>query len=135
MDVFWTGIVQSDGSVIDINDLTDAGLLKRSGATVITIAIGTSTGTVAAGDDARFTDARTPTAHATSHKSGGSDEVAVAAAAANGIPKAGAGSTLAKEWFPQGSAIADADGTLADITTKFNTLLARQRAGTPWIAT
>lgn len=35
--------------------------------------VGTSAGTVAAGDDARFTDARTPTAHAASHASGGSD--------------------------------------------------------------
>lgn len=35
--------------------------------------IGTSAGTVAAGDDSRFTDARTPTAHASTHANGQSD--------------------------------------------------------------
>jgi hypothetical protein len=38
-------------------------------------AFGTTAGTIAQGNDARFTDARTPTAHATSHKSGGSDAI------------------------------------------------------------
>lgn len=37
--------------------------------------VGTTAGTVAAGDDSRLTDARTPTAHATSHQSGGSDAI------------------------------------------------------------
>lgn len=37
--------------------------------------VGTSAGTVAAGDDSRLSNARTPTAHAPSHKSGGSDEI------------------------------------------------------------
>ena len=37
--------------------------------------VGTTEGTVAAGNDSRFTDARTPTAHATSHKSGGTDAI------------------------------------------------------------
>lgn len=38
----------------------------------------------AAGDDARFTNARTPTSHATTHQPGGSDALAVDAAAATG---------------------------------------------------
>jgi hypothetical protein len=38
---------------------------------------GTSAGTVAAGDDSRLTDSRTPLAHKTSHQSGGSDELSV----------------------------------------------------------
>lgn len=42
-----------------------------------TLNVGTTTGTVAAGDDSRFTDARTPTAHAASHGDGGSDEIAI----------------------------------------------------------
>lgn len=50
--------------------------------------------------DSRNTDARTPTAHATSHKNGGSDEVAAAAAAANVIPKAGADGRLAVGFGP-----------------------------------
>ncbi|WP_285636859.1 hypothetical protein [Actinoallomurus iriomotensis] len=37
--------------------------------------VGTATGTVAAGDDSRLTNARTPTAHASSHAAGGSDAV------------------------------------------------------------
>lgn len=83
-------------------------------------------------------DAQTPLAHATSHKNSGSDEVATATAAANAIPKAGAGGTLAKEWLPQGAAIADVSGGVvqdAEIRTAFNTLLARLRAGTVWLAT
>jgi hypothetical protein len=43
-------------------------------------------------------------AHATNHKNGGSDEVATATAAANAIPKAGAGGTLAAGWIPDLSA-------------------------------
>lgn len=39
--------------------------------------VGTTAGTVAAGDDARLTDARTPTAHKTSHQDGGTDELAL----------------------------------------------------------
>jgi hypothetical protein len=37
--------------------------------------VGTAAGTVAAGNDSRLSDARTPTAHATSHKTGGSDVI------------------------------------------------------------
>jgi len=40
------------------------------------LAVGTTAGTVAAGDDSRLSDARTPTAHATSHAPGGSDALA-----------------------------------------------------------
>jgi hypothetical protein len=51
-----------------------------------TLNVGTSAGTVAAGDDSRLTDARTPTAHKTSHATGGSDALAasdIGAAAAS----------------------------------------------------
>lgn len=37
--------------------------------------VGTTAGTVAAGDDGRFTDARSPIAHKTTHAIGGSDEL------------------------------------------------------------
>jgi hypothetical protein len=40
--------------------------------------VGTGAGTVAAGNDGRLTDARTPTAHKTSHENGGADEISVA---------------------------------------------------------
>lgn len=39
--------------------------------------VGTEAGTVAAGDDSRLSDARTPSAHAASHKSAGSDAIRI----------------------------------------------------------
>src|SRR4051794_18167404 len=55
----------ADISIEDIEGVGGAALLD----------VGTTAGTVAAGDDARFTDSRTPKAHAASHKTGGSDEL------------------------------------------------------------
>ena len=79
--------------------------------------IGVIAGTVAAGDDGRFTDSRTPTTHATTHKNGGSDEVATATPGANNIPKAGSGGKLSIGWLasgtPNGSQFIRDDGTLA----------------------
>jgi hypothetical protein len=46
--------------------------------------VGTTTGTVAAGNDSRFTNARAPTAHASTHNAGGSDALAIDSAAATG---------------------------------------------------
>lgn len=46
-----------------------------SGSTIAVGMLGTSASTAAAGNDARLSDARTPTAHAASHKSGGSDTI------------------------------------------------------------
>lgn len=53
-----------------------------------TLNVGTTAGTVAAGDDSRFTDARTPTAHAASHITGGSDAIQSATASQNGLATA-----------------------------------------------
>ena len=60
----------------------------------------------------------TPTAHAATHRNGGSDEIATATPAAGAIPKAGSGGTLSAGWLPaaQPSAIggvnsADCSGT------------------------
>jgi hypothetical protein len=44
----------------------------------ISLSIGTGSTQVAAGNDSRFTDARTPTAHKTSHATGGSDALTAA---------------------------------------------------------
>lgn len=58
---------------------SSAGLNAASGRTSLGLGnsatrnVGTASGTVAAGDDARFTEARTPLAHKTSHSIGGSD--------------------------------------------------------------
>ena len=53
--------------------------------------VGTTSGTVAAGNDSRLSDARTPTAHKTSHATGGSDALTAAdiGAAATGHDHAG----------------------------------------------
>lgn len=42
--------------------------------------VGTAVNTVAAGDDSRFTNSRTPTAHASAHAAGGSDALTLTAA-------------------------------------------------------
>ncbi len=42
--------------------------------------------------------------HSTQHKNGGVDEIATATPAANAIPKAGSGGTLAAGWIPNPSA-------------------------------
>lgn len=76
------------------------------------IPLGSSAATACVGNDTRLSDARTPTAHATSHKNGGSDEVATATAGANAIPKAGAGGTLAAAWVQEVLNAAD----LLDVT-------------------
>lgn len=67
-----------------------------------------------------------PAAHAASHEHGGSDEVATAAVAANGIPKASAAGKLDMDWYPDfvPSGAAHAKGAVPDPgasagTTKF----------------
>ncbi len=55
----------------------------------------------------------TPDAHSTSHKNGGADEVATATPAANAIPKAGSGGTLAAGWIPAGADSSALHGTVA----------------------
>jgi hypothetical protein len=71
--------------------------------------------------DSRLSDARAPTAHASSHQNGGSDEIATATPAANAIPKAGAAGTIATGWLP------DLSGTY--ITTETNDLETDGAAG------
>jgi hypothetical protein len=66
-------------------------------------------------DDSSST--RAPTNHASSHQNGGADEIATATAAANAIPKAGAGSTLDNAWIADGAdATAIHDNVAAEIS-------------------
>lgn len=74
-----------------------------AGPTSLHHTLGTGANQACAGNDSRLSDSRTPTAHAASHKNGGSDEIATATAAANAIPKAGAGGTLDIGWVPTGT--------------------------------
>lgn len=62
-----------------------------------------------------------PASHASTHKNAGGDEVATATAAANAIPKAGAGSKLDVGWLPVGTGATDVcagdDARLSDART------------------
>jgi hypothetical protein len=74
----------------------DTTIIVAGTATAPTLkaATGTAAGTVAAGNDSRLSDARTPVAHAASHAAGGSDAVtpaAIGAAAASRQVAAGTG--------------------------------------------
>jgi hypothetical protein len=67
------------GLVDDLSGVTNAATARSNLGLgdAATKNVGTTAGTVAAGDDGRFTDARTPTAHAASHQDGGADELAL----------------------------------------------------------
>ncbi len=86
-------------------DITNAGTAAAKNAPASGNA---AAGEVVLGNDSRLTDARTPTGHAGSHRHGGSDEIATATPAANAIPKAGAGGTIAAGWIPDLSATYEA---------------------------
>jgi len=88
---FKPGSVVGTGDVVGPSSATDGRpalfdgatgkLLKQhtaalGGAAILNV--GTTAGTVAAGDDARLSDARTPTAHAASHATGQSDALTAA---------------------------------------------------------
>jgi len=91
-----------------------SGYASLDGSTKVPIGqlpTGSTSSTVTIGNDSRLSDARTPTAHASSHQNGGSDEIATATAAANAIPKAGAGGKLAVGWVPVATGDAGSGGT------------------------
>lgn len=99
----------SDATLIDTGDsrLSDAraptahdlGGAEHNADTLANLNSKVSDATLIDTGDSRLSDARTPTAHASSHQNGGSDEIATATAAANAIPKAGGGGTLADGWI------------------------------------
>lgn len=67
-------------------------------------------------------------AHATQHQNGGSDEVATGTPAANAIPKAGAGGTLAAGWMP--AFTGDTTTTAGTVATTVGKLQGRTVAST-----
>ena len=70
---------------------TTGKLLKQGSATLGDAAYkntGTTAGTLAAGDDARMTNARTPTVHASTHLTGGADAIQAATSAQPGLATA-----------------------------------------------
>lgn len=102
-------LATADGTLPNSRVLTassSVSVTNGTGTSTLACIMGTTSGTCCAGNDSRLSDARTPTAHAASHRNGGSDEIATATAAANAIPKAGAGGTLAVNWLPTGTSSA-----------------------------
>jgi len=95
-----------------INLATDAAAGTGSRRT-----LGTGSLQACAGNDSRLSNARTPTAHATSHQNGGSDEIATTTPAADAIPKALGSGKLASGWLAEVLGLAD----LSDVSAKTGT--------------
>ena len=110
------GIQGIQGAKGDKGDTGDTGVVTANAPATydaptktIGVTLGTSGTSAAAGNDSRLSDARTPTAHASSHNSGGSDALAIDAAAGTGsLRTLGATST---------SAAAGNDARLSDART------------------
>ncbi len=92
-----------DAATVPTSALVDGGNLPSAGEKA---ALAGTSGTPGTGNkfvtnsDSRLSDARTPLAHASTHKHGGADEVAQATAAANAVPKADGSGRLDKAWQP-----------------------------------
>lgn len=103
------------------------------------IPTGSTGSTVTIGNDSRLSDARTPTSHAASHQHGGGDEVAVATAANNAIPKANGSGKLDIGWIPTGSTGSTVtvgnDSRLSDARTPTSHAASHQDGGADEIAT
>ncbi len=92
-----------DAATVPTSALVDAANLPTTGEKA---ALAGTSGTPGSGNkyvtnsDSRMSDARSPVAHASTHKHGGSDEVAQASPAANTVPKADGSGRLDKGWQP-----------------------------------
>jgi hypothetical protein len=108
-----TSVVGEIGAVTGADVLADetvAGALSAKADTAslggaAVLDVGTTTGTVSAGDDARMTNARTPTAHAASHGAGQSDAITVTLAQ---VSDAGTAAAAAATAFDTAGAAASA---------------------------
>jgi hypothetical protein len=110
----------------NLSDLASASAARTNlglGAAA-TLSVGTTGGTVAAGNDSRLSDARPPAAHASSHGSGGSDPVAVAQSQVTGLSTTLAGKAAKGEFWVNvldNGLVLDAGAS--DQTAALNTLL------------
>ncbi len=71
--------------------------------------VGATPGTVAAGDDSRFTDARTPTGHSATHQTGGADELTATDVGADPAGTAAAATLKAPVQIATSRALTNAD--------------------------
>jgi len=133
----------SDASTIGKTVLTsvDAAAVRTAiGAGTSSLALGTTGTTAAAGNDARLSDARTPTAHASSHASAGSDPVTLAASqiGSGTVATARLGSgTASSTTFLRGDqtwATPAGGGTVTSVTAGDATITVGGTAADPTIA-
>lgn len=108
-----TGLLDAANNLSDVTSAATARTnLGLGGAAVLNV--GASAGTVAAGNDARLSDARTPLAHAASHASGGSDPVTIAQSQVTGLTTALASKAdLAGATFTSDVSVTGADFTVS----------------------
>lgn len=79
-----TGLLEAGHNLSDLTSAVTARTnLGLGGAAVLNV--GTSAGTVAAGDDSRLSEARTPTAHAATHAAAGGDPITIAQSQVTGL--------------------------------------------------
>lgn len=86
LDAADVGAVPTSRQVVAGTGLSGGGTLAAD--RTLTVAYGTTGTTVCVGNDARLTDARTPTAHAATHASAGSDPITIAQSQVTGLTAA-----------------------------------------------
>lgn len=108
IDATDVGAAPTSRQIIAGTGLTGGGTLAAD--RTLTVSFGTTSTTVCAGNDARLTDARTPTVHAASHGSGGSDPITIAQSQVTGLTVAlGEKAALAGATFTGAVTISGAD--------------------------
>jgi hypothetical protein len=113
------GGVPTSRQVIAGTGLTGGGDLSAD--RTFTVAYGSSSTTAARGDDARLSDARTPTAHAATHASAGADPVTVAQSQVTDLSTDLAGKVALSTVDAKGDLLAGtADNTLARVAVGTN---------------
>lgn len=101
----------ANASTTDFDPAGAAAAVEASLGGAASLDVGTTAGTVAAGDDSRFSDARTPTAHASSHVTGGSDAIQSATSGQNGLMTSAYASKL--DGIEAGADVTDAANVAA----------------------
>lgn len=105
----------------------DAMVADAAAATASLRTLGSGALQAAAGNDGRFSDARTPTAHASTHNAAGSDVLAIDAAAATGsLRTLGSGAT---------QAVGGTDARLSDARTPTAHHASHESGGTDTVVT
>ena len=113
------------------------------GAGTSNLTIGTTSTTAAAGNDSRLTNARTPTAHAASHASGGSDQLSIAASQITGtlpVARLGTGTAEAGTYVDGGTgawttlpAVGTGSGSVMHIGDGSPTTIAGEQVGDTYL--